>query len=69
MKTTPVARKEPRTMHPLAAYYVMIMTDRVRELSRPRYESIVPRTSRLNRIAGALETLVRLGRPATTQPV
>ena len=56
-------------MHPLAAYYVMIMTDRERELSRPRYESIVPRTSLVSRIAHALESLVRLGRHATTQPI
>jgi hypothetical protein len=56
-------------MHPLAAYYVMIMTDRERELRRPRYESIVPRTSLTSGIAHALETLFRLGRPATTQPV
>ena len=56
-------------MHPLAAYYVMIMTDRERELRRPRYESSVPRTSLASRIAHTLETLFRLGRPATTQPV
>ena len=55
-------------MNPLAAYYVMIMTERERELSRPRYESIVPRTSLASRIANALESLVRHGRPATTQP-
>jgi hypothetical protein len=56
-------------MHPLAAYYVMIMTDRERELRRPHYEAIVPRTSLVTRIAHALETFVRLGRHATTQPV
>jgi hypothetical protein len=55
-------------MHPLAAYYVMIMTEREHELRQPHYESIVPRTSLTSRIAHALETLVRLGRPATTQP-
>jgi hypothetical protein len=56
-------------MHPLAAYYVMIMTDRERELRRPHHETIVPRTSLASRISHALETLVRLGRPTTTQPI
>jgi hypothetical protein len=56
-------------MHPLAAYYVMIMIDRERELRRPHYESIVPRTSLASRIANAIETFVRLGRPTTTQPI
>jgi hypothetical protein len=55
-------------MHPLAAYYVMIATEHENE-RRPRYESIVPRPSLAARIVSALETLVRLGRPATTQPI
>ena len=56
-------------MTPLAAYYVMIATERDRELRRPRYDSIVPRTSLVGRIARALETFVNLGRPTTTQPI
>ncbi|HEX2755525.1 MAG TPA: hypothetical protein VHM48_08680 [Candidatus Limnocylindrales bacterium] len=48
---------------------MMIVTDHEREIRRPRYDSIVPRTSLAERIASALETMVRLGRPATTQPI
>jgi hypothetical protein len=48
---------------------VMVVTDHEREMRRPRYDSIVPRPSLATRIVGALETLVRLGRPATTQPI
>lgn len=64
-----IARKDPTVMSPIAAYYVMIVTERERELRRPRYDSIVPRTSLTERIVTALETLGRLGRPATSQPV
>jgi len=56
-------------MTPIAAYYVLVMTDNERELRRPRYDSTVPGTSIVSRIVTALEALVRLGRPATTQPV
>ena len=56
-------------MTPLAAYYVMIVTDHERQQRRPRDESVVPRTSLASRIVAALENLVRLGRPATTQPI
>ena len=63
------ARKDSTAVNPIAAYYLMITMERERELRRPRYESIVPRTSLASRIAYALETFVRLGRPATTQPV
>jgi hypothetical protein len=55
-------------MTPIAAYYVMVATDHEREM-RPRFESIGPRPSLASRIVSALETLVRLGRPATTQPI
>jgi hypothetical protein len=55
-------------MSPLATYFVMTATQHENE-RRPRYESIVPRPSLATRIVGALETLVRLGRPATTQPI
>jgi hypothetical protein len=62
-------RKDPTAMTPIAAYYVMVVTDHEREMRRPRYESIVARPSLATRIVGALEILVRLGRPATTQPI
>jgi hypothetical protein len=55
-------------MTPLAAYYVMTAIEHENE-RRPRPESIVPRPSLAARIVAALETLVRLGRPATTQPI
>ena len=56
-------------MTPIAAYYVMVVTDHENRIRKPRYESVVPRTSLIERIAVALETLVRLGRPSTTQPI
>ena len=58
-------------MTPIAAYYVMIVADRdAAALARkPRYDAIVPRRSLLERIADALESLVNLGRPTSTQPV
>jgi len=56
-------------MTPIAAYYVMIAADRDFAAHRPRYDSIVPRRSLLERITEALEMLVRLGRPASTQPI
>ncbi|HLO34509.1 MAG TPA: hypothetical protein VK194_00440 [Candidatus Deferrimicrobium sp.] len=55
-------------MSPIAAYYVMVVTDHEREQRRPRYDSVVPRTSLVTRISSALEGLFRLGRPAVTQP-
>ena len=56
-------------MTPIAAYYVMVATDHEREMRPARYEPIAPRPSLANRIVTALETMVRLGRPATTQPI
>lgn len=56
-------------MTPIAAYYVMVLADHERETRRPRDESIVPRPSLASRVVSALETLVRLGRPSTTQPI
>ena len=56
-------------MTPIAAYYVMVISDHEREMRRPRYDSIVPRPSFASRIVAALETMVHLGRPATTQPI
>jgi hypothetical protein len=55
-------------MTPIAAYYVMVASDHEREM-RPRHEAIVLRPSLASRIVAALEILVRLGRPATTQPI
>ena len=62
-------RKDSTAMTPIAAYYVMVATDHEREMRQPRLESVVARPSRPSRIVAALETLVRLGRPATTQPI
>ena len=56
-------------MTPIAAYYVMIVADHERAQRRPRYDSIVPQASFASRIVSALEYLVRLGRPANTQPI
>ena len=56
-------------MTPIAAYFVMTMTDAERE-TRARNESKTPRPTTLaERVAAALEALVRLGRPATVQPI
>jgi hypothetical protein len=55
-------------MNPLAAYYVMTAIEH-ENARRPRHESSVPRPSVAALIVAALETLVRLGRPATTQPI
>jgi hypothetical protein len=61
--------KDPNAMTPIAAYYVMVATDNERELRRPKYRTPAPKPSRLARIADALEGLVTLGRPSTTQPI
>ena len=56
-------------MSPIAAYYVMVVSDLENEKRTPRYDSIAPKQSLAARIVAALEALVNLGRPATTQPV
>ena len=56
-------------MTPIAAYYVMVVSDHERTQRRPRYDSVAPKTSLISRIVSALESLVSLGRPATTQPI
>lgn len=56
-------------MTPIAAYYVMINTDLERALRMQRHDSIASKASFLARVVEGLETLVRLGRPATTQPI
>ena len=58
-------------MTPIAAYYVMVITDLEREAraSHDRYAVIAPKRSLIARIVEGLESLVGLGRPATTQPI
>jgi hypothetical protein len=56
-------------MTPIAAYFVMITTDHEREQRRPKHRTSAPKPSLVARIAEALEALVMLGRPSTTQPI
>ena len=56
-------------MTPIAAYYVMVATDHDRNSHRSEFRAAAPRRSLAERIGAALETLVRLGRPAVTQPI
>lgn len=56
-------------MTPIAAYYVMLAADLDFAARTPRYDAIVPRRSLLERFTEALGILVRLGRPASTQPI
>lgn len=56
-------------MTPIAAYYVMIATERELLESRPRHAFAAPRKSLAQRIATALEALISLGRPTTVQPI
>lgn len=69
MTSTTHRRKDSTAMTPIAAYYVVVMTDHEREMRRSRNESTGSGPSLASRIVAALESLVRLGRPATTQPV
>jgi hypothetical protein len=62
-------RKDSTAMTPIAAYYVLVMTDHEHEIRRPRSDSTVSGASLASRIVAALESLLRLGRPATTQPI
>jgi hypothetical protein len=61
--------EERTAMTPIAAYHVMIAIDHEREMRHPRQFARAPRPSRAIRIITALGTLVRLGRPANTQPI
>ena len=54
-------------MSPIAAYFVMISTETERGARAPRYAVPEPKVSLAERVTGALETLVRLGRPSTAQ--
>jgi hypothetical protein len=56
-------------MTPIAAYYVMVVADHEHAIRKPRYDSIVPKVSLVERIVAGLEALLRLGRPATTYPI
>jgi hypothetical protein len=57
-------------MTPIAAYSLMVAIEHDRARSRSRRdEPIVARPWRTSRVVNALETLGRLGRPSTTQPV
>jgi hypothetical protein len=62
-------RRTPPAMTPIAAYYVMVATDHEREMRPRHHETIAPRPSLASRVVAALETLIRLGRPASTQPI
>ncbi|HET7472396.1 MAG TPA: hypothetical protein VFJ71_04645 [Candidatus Limnocylindrales bacterium] len=56
-------------MTPIAAYYVMIATERDLADRKPRHQVATPRRSLASRITTALEALISLGRPTTTQPI
>ncbi len=56
-------------MTPIAAYYVMVVSDHERTQRRPRYDSVVPKASLVERIVSALEYLVSLGRPVSARPI
>ena len=57
-------------MTPIAAYYVMITTEQELAARKRRFAVTPPaRESLVERILEGLETLVRLGRPATVQPI
>ena len=56
-------------MPPIAAYDVMLATERENELRKPRHQVAAPRRSLMERVATALESLVNLGRPTTAQPI
>jgi hypothetical protein len=56
-------------MTPIAAYYVMIASERELLDKKPRHAFAVPRKSLAERISSALEALIGLGRPTTVQPI
>ena len=56
-------------MTPIAAYYVMIATERELFDRQPRHHVAAPRKSLAERISSALEALVNLGRPTSAQPI
>jgi hypothetical protein len=56
-------------MTPIAAYYVMIATERELADRKPRHQVASTRPSVAERIATALESLLNFGRPTTAQPI
>ena len=64
-----VAQRNLTEMNPIAAYYVMVVTDHERAQRRPSPVAVVAKASLASRIVSALEYLVSLGRPANTQPI
>jgi hypothetical protein len=56
-------------MTPIAAYYVMVATERNVAADEPRHQFAVPRRSLLERVSSALESLFSLGRPTSAQPI
>jgi hypothetical protein len=56
-------------MTPIAAYYVMIATEREIADRKPRHQVPTPRRSLAERVSAALESLLNLGRPTTVQPI
>jgi hypothetical protein len=58
----------PTAMTPIAAYFMMIATDLETERRTAQPHAVGRRQSRLTRLGNALEEMLRLGRPTTTQP-
>ena len=56
-------------MTPIAAYYVMIATERELVDRQPRHQVATPKRSLAERISAALESIINLGRPTTVQPI
>ena len=56
-------------MTPIAAYYVMIATERELVDRKPRHQVAAPRRSLVERVAVGVESRLTLGRPTTTQPI
>jgi hypothetical protein len=54
---------------PIAAYYVMIATERELLDRKPRHQVAPPRRSLIERVTAGLESLLNLGRPTTAQPI
>jgi hypothetical protein len=56
-------------MTPIAAYYVMVATERDDAAREPRHQFAAPRRTLLERVATVLESLFNLGRPTSAQPI
>lgn len=55
----------------VAAYYLLVASELAieQQAKARRFDRPVPRRSLVERIGSTLETLVRFGRPGTTQPI